>query len=88
MDFIQISLKLFSDKDFASNNNKSSRNSKFVALKFLVVKNKVHGKELSITHIDTNSMSADPFSKALPPKWFFELVTYMGVVSAMKNVQF
>ena len=44
VDFIQRPLKLYCDNDSAmkfSNNNKSSRNLKFVALKFLVVKERV-----------------------------------------------
>ena len=89
VDSIQRALKLFCDNDSAvkfSNNNKSSRKFKFVALKFLIVKERVQGKELSITRIGTNSMIEDPVSKALPPKRFLELLARMGVVSAMEDV--
>ena len=59
VDSIQRALKLFCDNDSAvkfSNNNKSSRKFKFVSLKFLIVKERVQGKELSITRICTNSI--------------------------------
>ena len=91
VDSIQRALELFCDKDSTvkfSNNNKSLRKSKFVALKFQVVKERIQGKELSITHIGTNSMIADPLFKALPLKWFLELLAYMGVVSSTEDIQF
>ena len=86
VDSIQRPLKLYCDNDSAvkfSNNNKSSRKSKFVALKFLVVKERVQHEELSVKHICTNSMIADPLTKALPPKRFLEHVAHMGVASSM-----
>lgn len=57
-----------------------------MALKLLVVKEKVQGKELSITHIGTNSMIAYPLSKVLPPKRFLEHVARMAIVSAMDDI--
>ena len=86
VDSIQRPLKLFCDNDSAvkfSNNNKSLRKSKFVALKFMVVKERVHSKKLSFTRIGTNSVIADPLTKALPPKRFLEHVAHMGVVSSI-----
>ena len=61
---------------------------KVVALKFYVVKERIQGKELSITHIRTNSIVADPLSKALPPKRFLELLAYMGVVYVRRMFSF
>lgn len=43
-----------------SNKNMSSTKSKFVDIKFLVVKEKVQDRQISIKHIGTNSMLADP----------------------------
>ena len=91
VDTIQKPLKVFCDNKSAvlySNNNKSSRKSKFVALKFLVVKERVQSGELSIEHIGTNSMIADPLTKGLPPKRFHEHVAHMGVMSSFEDVQF
>ena len=35
---------------------------------------------MSIEHIGTNSMIADPLIKGLPPKVFHEHIAHMGVV--------
>ena len=64
-----------------SNNNKSSTKSKFIDIKFLVVKERVQSGLISIEHIGTNSKIADPLTKGLPPKVFHEHTAHMGVVS-------
>ncbi|RVW97188.1 Retrovirus-related Pol polyprotein from transposon TNT 1-94 [Vitis vinifera] len=63
-----------------SKNNRSSSKSKHIDIKFLVVKEKVQSLQVSIEHISTNSMIADPLTKGLPPKVYHEHVTHMGVV--------
>ena len=90
MDGIERPLKLFCDNKSAvlySNNNRSSTKSKFIDIKFLVVKERVHSGLISIEHIGTNSMIVDPVSKGLPPKVFHEHTTHMGVVS-LQDVSF
>ncbi|KAL6348418.1 hypothetical protein AAG906_005726 [Vitis piasezkii] len=47
---------------------------------FLVVKERVQILQVSIEHISTNSIIADPLTKGLPPKVYHEHVTHMGVV--------
>ena len=64
-----------------SKNNRSSSKSKHIDIKFLVVKERVQSGQVSIEHISTNSMIADPLTKGLPPKVFHELVAQMGVLS-------
>ncbi|RVW63673.1 Retrovirus-related Pol polyprotein from transposon TNT 1-94 [Vitis vinifera] len=59
----------------------SSTKSKYIDIKFLVVKEKVQSGQISIEHIGTNSMIADPLTKGLPPKVFHEHTAHMGVVS-------
>ena len=84
MDGIERPLKLFCDNQLAilySNYNRSSTKSKFIDIKFLVVKERVQSGLISIEHIATNSMIADPLTKGLPPKVFYEHTTHMGVVS-------
>ncbi|RVW93240.1 Retrovirus-related Pol polyprotein from transposon TNT 1-94 [Vitis vinifera] len=54
---------------------------KYIDIKFLVVKEKVQSGQISIEHIGTNSMIADPLTKGLPPKVFHEHTAHMGVVS-------
>ena len=68
--------------------NKCLRKSKFLALKFLNVKERVKGKEVSITHIGNNSMITEPLTKELSTKRFIEHVARIGVVSAKEDVQF
>ena len=63
-----------------SNNNRSSTKSKHIDIKFLVVKERVQSGQISIEHIGTNSMIADPLTKGLPPKVFHEHTAHMGVV--------
>ena len=82
MDSIERPLKLYCDNNSAvlySNNNRSSTKSKHIDIKFLVVKERVQSGQLSIQHIGTNSMVADPLTKGLPPKVFHEHTAHMGV---------
>ena len=44
------------------------------------MKERIQDSQLSIEHIGTNSMIADPLTKRVPPMVFHEHVTYMGVV--------
>ena len=84
LDGIERPLKLFCDNKLAVlyfNNNRSSTKSIFIDIKFLVVKEMVQSRLLSIEHIGTNSMIADPLIKGLPPKVFHEHIAHMGVVS-------
>ncbi|MCH88462.1 hypothetical protein A2U01_0009351, partial [Trifolium medium] len=80
---IERPLKLFCDNKSAvlySNNNRSSTNSKHIDIKFLVVKERVQSGQISIEHLGTNSMIANPLTKGLPPKVFHEHVAHMGVI--------
>ena len=84
LDGIERPLKLFCDNKsivLYSNNNRSSTKSKFIDIKFLVVKERVQSGLISIEHIGTNSMIADPLTKGLPPKVFNEHTAHIGVVS-------
>ena len=79
---IERPLKLYCDNKsnvLYSNNNRSSTKSKHIDIKFLVVKEIVQSGQISIKHLGTNSMIADPLTKGLPPKVFHEHVAHMGV---------
>ena len=83
VDGIEKPLRINCDNKAAelySKNNRSSSKSKHIDIKFLVVKERVQSLQVSIEHISTNSMIADPLTKGLPPKVYHEHVTYMGVV--------
>ena len=82
VDGIERPLKIHYDNKSAvlySNNNRSSTKSKHIAIKFLVVKERVQSGQISIEHIGTNSMFADPLTKGLHPKVFHEHTAHMGV---------
>ncbi|XP_071924906.1 secreted RxLR effector protein 161-like [Coffea arabica] len=88
-DNIERPLKLFCDNKSTvlySNNNRSSTKSKHIDIKFLVVKERVQSGQLSIEHIETNSMVADLLTKGLLSKMFHEHTAHMGVV--LNDVQF
>ena len=83
MDSIERPLQIYCDNNSAvlySNNNRSLLKSKHIYIKFLVVKERVQSKIVSIEHIRTNSVLADPLTKGLPPKVFHEHTAHMGVV--------
>ncbi|KAL6323738.1 hypothetical protein AAG906_002206 [Vitis piasezkii] len=83
VDGIEKPLRINCDNKVAelySKNNRSSSKSKHIDIKFLVVKERVQSLQVSIEHISTNSMIADPLTKGLPPKVYHEHVTHMGVV--------
>ena len=75
-------LKIYCDNNSAvlySNNNRSATKSKFIDIKFLVVKERVQNRQISIEHLRTNDMLADPLTKGLVPKVFHEHTAHMGV---------
>ncbi|RVW93740.1 Retrovirus-related Pol polyprotein from transposon TNT 1-94 [Vitis vinifera] len=83
VDGIEKPLRINCDNKTAelySKNNQSSSKSKHIDIKFLVVKERVQSLQVSIEHINTNSMIANLLTKSLPPKVYHEHVTYMGVV--------
>lgn len=80
---IERPLRIYCDNKSAvlfSNNNRSTAKSKHIDIKFLVVKEKVQSGQLSIEHLGTNSMIADPLTKAITPKVFHEHTAHMGVL--------
>ncbi|KAL1569025.1 secreted RxLR effector protein 161-like protein [Salvia divinorum] len=81
---VERPLKLYCDNNSAvqySNNNRSSAKSKHIEIKFLVVKERVQSGQISIEHIGTDLMIADPLTKGLPPRVFHGHVAHMGVLS-------
>jgi hypothetical protein len=57
----------------------SSSKFKHIDIKFLTVTERVHSGLISIEHIDTTFMLADPLTKGLIPKQFHEHVYHMGI---------
>ncbi|RDX90408.1 Copia protein, partial [Mucuna pruriens] len=75
VDDIERPLKICCDNNSTilySNNNTSSTKLKFINIKFLVVKERVKNKQISIKHMGTSFMLADPLIKWLIAKAFHE----------------
>ena len=83
VDGIERPLKIYCDNNSTvlySNNIRSTTKSKFIDIKFLAVKERVHNRQISIEHIRTDSMLADPLTKGLVPRGFHEHTAQMGIV--------
>jgi hypothetical protein len=62
-----------------SYNNKKSDAAKHINIKYYVVKVKIKDHIISLEHISTKRMLADPFTKGLPPNVFKEHVAGMSL---------
>ena len=82
VDDIYRPLKLYCDNNPAvqyAHNNKSSGAAKHIDIKYYVVKDKVWDHVISLEHISTEKMLADPLTKGLSPNVFREHVAGMGL---------
>ena len=74
-------LKLYYDNNPAvcyAHNNKSSGAAKHIDIKYYVVKDNVRDHIISLEHIRTEKMLADPLTKGLPPSVFREYLASIG----------
>ena len=82
VDDIYRLLKLYCDNNPAIqyvHNNKSSGAAKHIDIKYYVVKDKVRDYIISLEHISTEKMLADPLTKGLPSNVFREHLAGMGL---------
>ena len=82
VDSILRPLKIYCDNSaavFFSKNNKSGSWSKHIEIKYLKVKENVKKQKVSIEHISTKLMVADPMTKGLPTKPYKDHVEHMGL---------
>jgi len=85
VDSISKPLKIYCDNSgavFFSKNDKYSKGAKHMELKYFVVQEEVQKRRVSIEHISTYLMIADPLTKGLPPKLFVGHVKNMGIMFA------
>ena len=83
VDSIARPLKIYCDNSaavFFSKNDKYSKGAKHMEIKYFAVKEEVQKQRVSIEHISTNLMIADPLTKGLSPKAFNEHVESMGIL--------
>ena len=82
VDSIQRPLRMYCDNEpavFYAHNNKSSGAAKHIDIKFYVVKEKIKDHSITLEHISTKKMLADPLTKGLPPSVFREHIADMGL---------
>ena len=83
VDSIARPLKIYCDNSaavFFSKNDKYSKGAKHMEIKYFAVKEEVQKQRVSIEHISTNLMIANPLTKGLSPKAFNEHVERMGIL--------
>jgi hypothetical protein len=82
VDNIKRSLKLYCDNEPAVlyvHNNKKIKVIKYINIRFYIVKEKIQDQTISLEHISTKKMIADPFTKGLTPSVFREHFVGMGL---------
>ena len=82
VDDINRPLRLYCDNNPAvqyAHNNRSNGAAKHIDIKYYVVKDKVRDQMISLEHISTKKMLADPLTKGLPPNVFREHIASMGL---------
>ncbi|GJW24172.1 retrovirus-related pol polyprotein from transposon TNT 1-94 [Tanacetum coccineum] len=75
-------LKIYCDNSAAvsfSNNNSSTESGLYLDTKYLFIRERVEEQRISIEHIRTHEMLADPLTKGLLPKVFQDRVAKMGL---------
>jgi hypothetical protein len=86
VDSIKKPLKIYCDNEPVvqySYNNKKSDASKHINIKYYVVKEKIQDHIISLEHISTKQMLANPFTKGLLPNVFKEHVATMGLTESL-----
>jgi hypothetical protein len=63
--------------------NKSSKATRPIEVKYYVVKDKIQDHTISLKHIRTKDMLADPLTKGLPPNVFKEHLAGMGLMGSL-----
>jgi hypothetical protein len=82
VDNIERPMKLYYDNEPAvlyAYNNKKTKADKHINIKFYVVKEKIQDQTISLEHISTKKMIADPLTKGLPPSVFREHLADMDL---------
>ncbi|GJS31236.1 putative RNA-directed DNA polymerase, eukaryota, reverse transcriptase zinc-binding domain protein [Tanacetum coccineum] len=82
-------LKIYCDNNAVVsflNNNSSTGAVLYLYTKYLFVRERVKKQRISIEHIRTHEMLADPLTKGLPPKVFQSHVAKMGFRQDLNNV--
>jgi hypothetical protein len=82
VDSIERLLKLYCDNEPAvlyAHNNKKTKVVKHINVRFYVVKEKIQEQTISLEHISTKKMIADPLTNGLSPSVFREHLAGIGL---------
>jgi hypothetical protein len=82
VDNIERPLKLYYDNEPAvlyAHNNKKIKVVKHINIRFYIVKEKIQDHTISLEHISTKKMIANPLTKGLPTSVFREHLADMGL---------
>jgi hypothetical protein len=82
VDSIEKPLKLYCGNEPAvlyAHNNKKTKAAKHINIRIYIVKEKIQDQTISLEHISTKKMIADPFTNGLPPSVFREHLAGMGL---------
>jgi hypothetical protein len=82
VDSIERPLKLYCDNEpvvLYAHNNKKTKAAKHIDIRFYVVKEKIQDQTISLEHISTKKMIADPLTKGLPSSVFRKHLAGMGL---------
>jgi hypothetical protein len=86
VDNIQRPLKMYCDNEpavFYAHNNKSSGVDKHIDIKFYILKERIQDHTISLEHVRTKEMLADPLTKGLPPNVFKAHLVSMGLQESL-----
>ena len=67
---------------FFTKNNKSFNGSKYLELKYLIIRDLVKKRDITVEHIDIESILADLLTKTLKPMCFIKLVENMRILNS------
>jgi hypothetical protein len=86
VDSIEIPLKLYCNNEPAelyAHNNKKTKATNHINIRFYVVKEKMQDQTISLEHISTKKMVVSPLTKGLPPSVFREYLVGMGLSESL-----
>jgi len=86
VDSISKPLTMYCDNQAAvlfSDNNKPTDGSKYLDLKYYVVKDRTQDQTIKVEHISTKLMLVDPLTKGLPHNLFKQHALSMGLVESL-----
>jgi hypothetical protein len=86
VDCIDKPIKMYCDNQpavFYAHNNKSSKATRPIEVKYYVVKDKIQDQTIRLEHITTKDMLADPLKKGLLPSVFKEHLAGMGLMASL-----